>query len=285
MDRQRKDTYLLDPENVAEMARLEQQGRFLTNGMGGILPELGNHLPEGTKQILDLGCGPGEWVRAVAEAFPQIEVIGLDISEIMLEYAAAVAQEHHLENVRFVRGNLLASLPFPDTHFQLVNARALGVVIKGEHWEAAMREWFRVTQPGGMLRLTELEDHVQSNQPAGRRLAHWLLQVARQQGYGFGPGTDSLNLMPTLGLLLAQTGWQELRESHFPLDMSFGTEYHLSAMRNARVVYRQLWPIFQTLGLSLEEIEQTYQEMLVEMSSPDLKATCSFLTMCATKPA
>jgi ubiquinone/menaquinone biosynthesis C-methylase UbiE len=283
MDRPREDTYLLDPENIAEMARLEQQGSFLTKGMGGIMPELANRLPEGTRRVLDLGCGPGEWVRTVAEAFPYVEVTGLDISQIMLAYAQAVAQEKHLDNARFVRGNLLDVLPLPDDHFQLVNARALGLVIKGDRWEPAMREWFRVTKQGGMLRLTELEDRVQSNRPAGERLTQWLLRVSRQQGYGFDPGTDSLNLMPTLGVLLKQAGWHEIREYHFPLDMSFGTEYYLSAMRNARVVYRQLWPIFQTLGLSLEEIEQTYNEMLAESTSHDLQVTCSLVTLCATK--
>jgi hypothetical protein len=45
-NQQRKDTSLLDSENIAEIARLELQGHLLTLGTGGIVSEWGNSLPD-----------------------------------------------------------------------------------------------------------------------------------------------------------------------------------------------------------------------------------------------
>jgi ubiquinone/menaquinone biosynthesis C-methylase UbiE len=284
MTRPGNDTNFVDPENVAEIARQEQQGMLLTKGMGGILPELGNQLPQGATRVLDLACGPGEWVRAVAEVFPQIEVTGLDMNESILAYARSVTKDQRRENIHFVSGNVRERLPFPDACFDLVNARALSGVLKGVDWEPAMREWYRITRPGGLVRLTELQDRTHWNQPAGAQLNRWLHQFFRKQGYGFDAEAESLHLTPMLGHLLQQTGWQEIREYQFPLDFSNGSPYYWSAIRDARVGYRQLWPVFQTLGLSLEEIERTYQEMLVESTSPDLRLACSMFTVNAIRP-
>jgi SAM-dependent methyltransferase len=284
MTRPREDTYLLDPENIAEMARLEQQGYLLTKGLGGTMPELGNQLPRGTKKVLDLGCGPGEWVREIATAFPHTEVTGLDISEIMVAYAQAVAQEKNLSNAHFVRGNLLENLHFPNHCFDLVNARALGVVLKGECWEPAMHEWLRITRPDGMIRLTELEDDAQSNKPAYDKMNDWFVRASRKLGYGFELRPDTLNLLPTLAILLKKVGWQDVQEHRVILNLSYGTPYHTHAVRNYRVAFRQLWPVFQILGLSLEEIEETYNAMLLAVAAPDFRATHPVITLSAKKP-
>ena len=49
--------------------------------------------------MLDLACGPGGWACEVARLYPQIDVIGVDISEKMMRYARAHAQAQRLDNV------------------------------------------------------------------------------------------------------------------------------------------------------------------------------------------
>ena len=41
------------------------------------------------RRILDLGCGPGDFSRRLARAFPNAEVIGVDGAPTMLERAAS----------------------------------------------------------------------------------------------------------------------------------------------------------------------------------------------------
>jgi ubiquinone/menaquinone biosynthesis C-methylase UbiE len=285
MERQREDTYILDPENIAEMARLELQGKVLTKGMGGILVEYGNTLPEGSQRVLDLGCGPGEWVREVAQAFPHVEVTGLDISKIMIAYAQAMVQDQHLENAHFVQGNVVVSLPFPDNHFDLVNARFLGVVIKGDRWQAAVSEWARVVRPGGSIRLTELDDKSWSNKPASQQLALQMIRVARKNGYGFGESQDAFNITSMLPLLLERAGCSEIHEYPTCLSASAGSEYHKSLLQDYRVIGKLIGPLLQTLGLSREEIEQMYLAMLREMASPDFQGEYALRTVSARKPS
>ncbi|MBX5458101.1 MAG: class I SAM-dependent methyltransferase [Thermogemmatispora sp.] len=113
--------YVIDPEQVAELAHLMQQERVVTEGMGGLLPE-GQELPEDGR-VLDLACGPGGWAMEVAFTYPQMSVYGVDISPSLIEYARGQAQARHLENVHFRVMNIMQPLAFPVSFFDLINAR------------------------------------------------------------------------------------------------------------------------------------------------------------------
>ena len=82
--------YFNDPENVAEMARLLGQDHHITRGMGGVLSER-PHL-SGIHRALDVACGPGGWALELASTYPDIEVVGIDISRTMINYANTQVQ-------------------------------------------------------------------------------------------------------------------------------------------------------------------------------------------------
>src|SRR5689334_12775839 len=88
MAQEEKNTYLFDAESAEEMVRLMYQDALFTEGMEGFFAEHHNDFA-GIEKVLDIGCGPGEWVRDLAEAHTQIQVIGIDISRRMIEYANA----------------------------------------------------------------------------------------------------------------------------------------------------------------------------------------------------
>src|SRR4051812_46651907 len=100
MAAEQQNPYFIDTESAAEMARLLDQDRLLTQGMGGLLVERNNDF-SGITRVLDVGCGPGGWVQEVAFTSPEIEVIGIDISRTMIEYAQTQAQVQHLDNAVF----------------------------------------------------------------------------------------------------------------------------------------------------------------------------------------
>jgi ubiquinone/menaquinone biosynthesis C-methylase UbiE len=69
---------------------------------------------DAVEQALDVGTGTGAGARAIADRFPQAEVIGVDVSPGMLEEARRLSP-----SVSFVEGDA-ANLPFADESFELV---------------------------------------------------------------------------------------------------------------------------------------------------------------------
>ena len=78
-------------------------------------------LKDKPKNILDLGCGTGDLAINIAKlADKEIEIIGLDYSQPMLEKARRKAAKAGVENrIRFMHGEATA-IPFPDEHFDCV---------------------------------------------------------------------------------------------------------------------------------------------------------------------
>src|SRR5258708_3784399 len=120
---ERPSTYFVqDREKREELVRLTIQGRMLTTAMGGSLPEQTD--PSSFHQVLDVACGPGDWVIDTALAYPGMSLVGIDISQLMIDYASSQAVVHQLtDRISFRVMDALASLVFPDESFDLVNQR------------------------------------------------------------------------------------------------------------------------------------------------------------------
>jgi SAM-dependent methyltransferase/pimeloyl-ACP methyl ester carboxylesterase len=73
-------------------------------------------------RVLDIGCGCGQTTRDAARAATSGSVLGVDISEEMLERARCRSVEEGLSNVAFERGDA-QSHPLPPGHFDLIISR------------------------------------------------------------------------------------------------------------------------------------------------------------------
>src|SRR5204863_2086844 len=116
--------YLLGDSN-AEMVQLIESDRYFTKSMGGFLPEQPEQILSRLHDVLDIACGPGGWVLELAQAFPDMQVTGLDISQGMIDYATVLAQASGLDNTHFRVGSAIEPLDFPDASFDLVNSRQI----------------------------------------------------------------------------------------------------------------------------------------------------------------
>jgi|GEM_PF-1969855 len=97
------------------------------------------------KSLLDVGCGRGERMKALKDAFPETEVFGVDIDEDMLSLAKGT------ENVFLASAE---KLPFENKSFGIALCEcSLSLFDNGEK---ALEEMARVLKNEGILILGEL---------------------------------------------------------------------------------------------------------------------------------
>ncbi|RCJ30590.1 methyltransferase type 11 [Nostoc minutum NIES-26] len=101
------------------------------------------------RRILDLGCGTGSTTLMLKQAFPQAEVIGLDLSPYMLVRAEDKAQSAGLE-ILWRHGNA-ETTNFQNAAFDLVTASLLFHEIPNTVSQAILRESFRLLVAGGQI--------------------------------------------------------------------------------------------------------------------------------------
>ena len=68
-------------------SRAAPRYRELARAQMAMAETLWPHLPDHAERILDLGCGPGDLTRGVAQRYPDASVLGLDLSAAMLAQA------------------------------------------------------------------------------------------------------------------------------------------------------------------------------------------------------
>ncbi len=107
----------------------------------------------GARKILDVATGTGDVALRMARSGPEADIMGLDISPNMLDFARRKAQARSLDDrVTFVQGDS-EDLPMPDNTFDAVTV-AFGVR-NFEDVRQGLRECHRVLHPGGTLFVLE----------------------------------------------------------------------------------------------------------------------------------
>ena len=265
-----ESSYIFDSESSVEMARLTHQGQLLTQAMGGTLAHIDPAAIAQWRQVIDIGCGPGDWVLEIAFEQPQIEVAGIDISRLMVDYANARARSQQLVNASFEVMDIREPLNFPDATFDMVNARFLCAVLKREQWPIFLKECLRILRPGGLLRLIEPTNGGLSSSPTLERLSSLSYHFLHQNGYGFSVDGTSVGLAHKLPRLLREIGLQRLEQKGHCLDFSSDTNSWTAHYRNFEVGYAAYLPLLVKAGLvTEEEAADLYQRLLIEMRADD----------------
>jgi trans-aconitate 2-methyltransferase len=94
--------------------------------------------------IADLGCGPGNLTRTLAERWPKARVVGVDSSPEMLEQARALAIPGRLD---FVQGDIASWLPEKPADLIVSNAAFQWV----SHHDILLARLAKMLAPGGTL--------------------------------------------------------------------------------------------------------------------------------------
>ncbi|NMG05623.1 class I SAM-dependent methyltransferase [Brasilonema sp. UFV-L1] len=120
------------------------------------------------RRILDLGCGTGSTTLMLKQAFPQAEVIGLDLSPYMLVRASHKSESAGLD-IHWRHGNA-EKTNFSNDSFDLVTASLLFHETPTAVSVAILQECFRLLVAGGQVLILD------GNQKTLRQL-DWLNDV------------------------------------------------------------------------------------------------------------
>jgi ubiquinone/menaquinone biosynthesis C-methylase UbiE len=152
-------------------------------------------------RVLDIGCGPGYFVRMLADAVgPEGSVVGIDAAPEMIEYANSKARS--LKNCRFESG-AAESLAFPDASFDVVASSLMMHHVPGELQLEAVREMRRVLRPGGTLVLADFTIPDRGG---------WRI-VASLTGHA---GDMAMRMVSPVEALAADAGFSDLRSGDSP---------------------------------------------------------------------
>ena len=156
------------------------------------------------QRLLDIATGTGDLAIAFAQKTKANEIVGLDLSQGMLNQAIEkVKGRPYANRLRFVKGDSEA-LAFDDNHFDAVTV-SFGVR-NFEYLENGLAEIYRVLRPGGLLVI--LETSVPEKFPF-------------KQGYHF----YSKGIMPSIGRWFSKdkTAYRYLSDSAaaFPYGKAF----------------------------------------------------------------
>ena len=162
-----------------------------------------------------------------------------------------------------------------DGFFDLVNARYLAVVGRSA-WPRVMQELFRITRPGGFIRLTETEDTSVTTSPAFERMMVIFLQALKRADLYFSPTGRSSGLPPMLPYLMRKAGYQNIQKRALILDWSAGTDTHAAVAQDLKIFFQLLKSFMVSQGPTTEEeLEQLHRDIDIELRAEDF---CAFWT-------
>ena len=248
-----KDLPYLMPTDQREIDRLDMQHYLIRYVMqcNYVAPI------QNPKGILDVGCGTGRWAQEIATQFPQAKVFGLDLRAEQNKLAETLPG-----NYRFVKGNVLEELPFPDMTFDFVHQRFLHVAIPFQKWPHVIQELVRVTRIGGWIELAESDQIIHNGGPAIQQLSQWALEWSRRRGI-------DPRVSAQLGTLLDTAGLQN--RQNYRIDLPLGNWAGRIGTMTATDLYaynRAIRPKLTTeLGISPVEYDRASEAMQKEWSA------------------
>jgi SAM-dependent methyltransferase len=274
--RENTTTYILSPEEPNETTRLLALDEAITQGMGSLLPDAIDL--KAVTALLDLACGPGAWALQVADRYPEIDVVGVDISRSMIRYANGRADARDLKNISFQEMNILQPLEFPDDSFDIVNARLLQAFMSKEAWAHLLRECVRITRPGGYIRLTEAE-WAWTNKPACEQINGGATRGMWLTDKGYYPEGKLVGITLMLSQFLRDAGLQDIQRQAHAIDFSYGEDAYESMYQMLQFGFPLLKPFLQSTGaLSEEQFDSFYRQALNEMQDEDFRGLYFFLS-------
>ncbi|MGB8343870.1 MAG: methyltransferase domain-containing protein [Ktedonobacteraceae bacterium] len=256
------------------------QDHAITAAMGGVLPEQ----PDATvfQQVLDIGCGSGSWAIEIAQAYPAMSLLGIDISQRMVDYAREQASSQQVaDRVEFLAMNALLKLELLNDSFDLVNLLLGSSFLRTWDWPNVLSEMQRVIRRGGVLKVTECELGVESAGPAVQQFFEMSRCAAYRSGHLF--TQERSGMTSHLTRLLRQYAVRQVQTQAYTIENRVGTEEGQAFYDDLRYGFQTIRPFVQKWGCIQEDYDAIYKQALIEMRQPDFLALTFLLTAWGNK--
>jgi ubiquinone/menaquinone biosynthesis C-methylase UbiE len=132
-----------------EQQRLIEQAKYWQNKV--LLRDLNISADQ---HLLELGCGVGAVLGVLGQAFPGLNLAGIDLHPAQIKYAEKYLSSLGLSNVDLHVGDAV-QLPWPDASFDHIYTTWFLEHVSDP--EAVLREAYRVLKPGGTIILNETD--------------------------------------------------------------------------------------------------------------------------------
>jgi SAM-dependent methyltransferase len=264
------------PADLAETNRLDFQHFLLRHAFQGLYAA-----PIGMPaSILDVGTGTGRWAKEMAALFPRSLVVGLDITPPPEDEATSPgAADLRPLNYRFVAGNVLEGLPFPDNSFDFVHMRLLVAAIPADRWQFVVSELARVTRPGGWIESVETVPP-RDGGPALELVFSWIVEVLAQRGINYHDGGNVGERMRDAGLVRIA-----VHDLVLPMGAHGGRIGAMVALAGLSVA-KGLSGIMVARGITTQEgFDATLAAAQADIDTPASRAMTSFPLAFGQKPA
>ena len=275
------NTYMVqDRSNQEELTRLRIQDQMLTTRMGGVLPEQAD--PTRFHRVIDVGCGMGGWLIALAQSYPTINLLaGVDVSASMVKAARAQAEEEGISNrVEFHVMDALRMIEFPKNYFDLVNHRLNFSYLRKWNWPNLLQEYQRIARPGAVIRITEPNILAESNSEALSQLSDLALDAFWNAGHFFTPGREGV--IGALPELFHQQGLSDVQTRIVNITYTADTETLPAFIDDNRLLFRTILPFLHKWTRVPFDYDRIYQQALAEMARPDFRAWFRLMTVWGT---
>jgi len=226
-------------ENQGELARLKQQAAIVSEMEGRVLREVG--LKAGMR-VLDLACGPGVVTTLLAEMVTPADVIGVDLSEDLLNEARAYLKSRGTTNATFQQGDVY-SLDESLGLFDFIYTRFLFQHLADP--KQALSKILPRLSPGGRLCVVDIDDAWLTLHPEPAGFQRFTKRAAEGQSRSGG----DRNVGRKLGGMLQEAGLEQV-------------DVHVTTVNSHQLGMRNFLDI--TTGFKKEQVAEEHVKAAME---------------------
>jgi SAM-dependent methyltransferase len=136
-------------------------GRYSDGGGHAVVKWVRDHLPNlKPRRIIEIGATLGHSLLPIARAFPDAEVIAIDLGAPMLRYGLARAKSLGIDNIRFVQADGADLSMFEDRSADWVQTTMFLHELSTVSLRAIFRESHRLLRPDGIVLHVEQPQYV-----------------------------------------------------------------------------------------------------------------------------